>query len=585
MSEIRSRPGSPASQTHGLRGIAFWAAIIGLLLLSAALMWNELATHEVLGRDENVTIVKLDQPSVKAVLDASRLKFTGQPSNTQPLYFVLLYWFWPLVERSAFMLRFLSSAFGLLTIALTYKLGETLFDREAGLVGALLTSVLMLHVQYSQIARPYTLLAALSLASAYFLVRALRTNRSLHWAGFVLTATLNFYNHYNAVFVLAAEGLFTAVVWLATLISMQRKKQAPRRLLGPVLSFLMVGILCAPGLVRLFGLPWVGLEGQAETGGKIAIELSLSFFRNFMYKIGLPTGWLQNLIVALMGLGLVASLYRRRWQAALLSVLWISLPFIVLSLMKSPRPFEERYLIFGPPVAFLLVGQGVVFGADLLNALGRRWSSRSLRWAIIIALSAGLALLVGRSLNTYYAANRAADHLGQTVEVVERQARSGDVIVISPRSFVRPLAVEGADVLYLREHLSPAELDDLASRYQRMWIVHTSFIPPAELQEPLDQWVQTKPEILVRVPIKAVNVLTFGIVSPTEPEADLKDEIAVMEDFSQNSSGGYKTWARYNLLADAYQALGDHYASQGESSLAAEYWDKAEEARTAVPPP
>ncbi|MGD9049567.1 MAG: glycosyltransferase family 39 protein [Anaerolineae bacterium] len=560
-------------------------AIIGLLLLSAGLMWHDLAAHEVLGRDENVTIVKMDQPGLKAVLDASRLRFTGQPSNTQPLYFVLLYWFWPLVERSAFMLRFLSSAFGLLAIALTYKLGETLFDRAVGLVGALLTSVLMLHVQYSQIARPYSLLAALSLASAYFLVIALRTNRSLYWAGFVLMATLNFYNHYNAVFVLVAEGLFTALVWLATLVSVLRRKEAPRRLLGPVLGFLMVGILCAPGLVRLYGLPWVGLEGQAETEGKIAIELSPLFFRRFMYKIGLSTEWLQNLIVALMGLGLVASLYRRRWQAALLSVLWICLPFIVLSLMKSPRPFEERYLIFVPPVAFLLAGQGVVFGADLLSALGRRWSARSLRWAAILVLSAGLALLVARSLPAHYAASRAANHLGQTLEVVERQARSGDIIVISPRSFVRPLAVEEADVLYLREYLSPAELDDLASRYQRMWILHTSFIPPAELQEPLDKWVQMKPETLVRVPIKAVNVLTFGIVSPTEPEADLKDAIAVLEDFSQNSTGKAKTWARYNLLADAYQALGDYYAGHGQSASAAEYWDKAEETRKAVPPP
>jgi 4-amino-4-deoxy-L-arabinose transferase-like glycosyltransferase len=569
----------------GLRGVAFWALLIGLLLLAAGLVWHDLAAHEVLGRDENVTIVKLDQPDLNTVLDASRLKFTGQPSNTQPLYFLLQHLFWPLVGRSTFMLRFLSSLFGVLTVVLTYKLGEVLFGREAGLIGGLLTALLMLHVQYSQIARPYTLLAALSLASAYLLALALRTSRFVHWAGFVVIATLNFYNHFNALFVLAAEGMFAAVVWLATLVGVLRRRQSARRLIGPVLGFLLVGILCAPGLIRLSGLPWVGLEGEAGTGGQIAIELSPSFFRHYMYEIGLSTEWLQNLIVALMGLGLVGSLYRRRWQAALLSAIWVSLPFIVLSVMKSPRPFETRYLIFVPPVALLLAGQGVVVGVDLLSKLGRPWSVRGLRWAAIIALSAGLALLVAKPLNSYYAANRTADRLNQTMEVVERQARSGDVIVISPRSFIRPLAVEGADVLYLREHLSPAELDDLASRYQRMWILHTSFIPPAELQEPLDQWVQAKPDLLVRVPIKAVNVLTFGIVSPSDPEAVLKDSITVMEDFAQSPSGRHETWVRYNLLADAYQALGDYYASQGEATLAAEYRDKAEEARTAAPPP
>ena len=569
----------------GPRGVAFWAAIISLLLLSAGLVWYDLAAHEVLGRDENVTIVKLDQPDLKAVLDASHLKFTGQPSNTQPLYFLLEYLFWPLVGRNTFMLRFLSSAFGVITIALVYKLGEVLFGRDAGFIGALLTAVLMLQVEYSQITRPYTLLAALSLASAYLLVRALSTDRGLYWAAFVLVSALNFYNHFNALFVLAAEALFTGVVWLATLISVLRRQQPARRLVGPVLGLLMVGILCAPGLIRLIGLPWVGLEGAGEVGGTISVAFTKSFFQRFLYKIGLSTVWLQTLVVGFMGFGLVASLYRRRWQAALLSVIWIILPFAILAVIKSPRPFAERYMIFVPPVALLLVGQGVVFGAEILDALARRWSRRGLRWAVIISLSAGLALFIAQPLRIYYPANRAADRLDETIEVVERQARAGDVIILSPRAFIRPLDVGGAEVLYLHEHLSPAELDDLASRYHRMWILHTSFIPPLEMQEPLDQWVQAQADRLVRVPIKAVNVLTFGIVTPVSPEEDLKDQIVVMKDLAENTSGDYEIWMRHQLLADAYQALGDYYADQGASTLATENWDKAEEARTAVAPP
>jgi hypothetical protein len=559
--------------------------IIGLLLLSAGLVWYDLAAHEVLGRDENVTIVKLDQPDLKAVLDASNLRFTGQPSNTQPLYFLLQYLAWPLVGRSAFMLRFLPAVFGVLTVALTYKLGEALFSRKAGLVGALLTALLLLQIQYSQIARPYTLLAALSLASAYFLVRALSTNRPLHWIGFVLVATLNFYNHYNALFVLAAEGLFTAVVWCVALVGVLKKGQPPGRLAGSVLAFLMVGILCAPGLIRLFGLPWLGLSGEREVGGSIIIELTLPFFQGFMYRIGVREAWLQGLLVGLMGLGLAASLYRRRWQAALLAVIWISLPFAILSVVKSPRPFTERYLIFVPPVASLLVGQGIVFGAEALGTLAGQRAKRGLQWALTITFSLALALLLAGSLHAYYAANRAEDRLEQTVAVVERQARAGDVVVISPRTFVRPLAVDGADALYLHEHLLPAELDDLASRYHRMWILYTSFIPPIELQEPLDQWVLAQPDRFVRAAIKAVNVLAFGILAPTDVEADLRDEIVVLEDLAQSPAGKYEAWQRHELLADAYQALSDHYASQGESALAAEYGGKAQEARTAVPPP
>jgi len=44
--------------------------------------------------------------------------------------------------------------------------------------------------------------------------------------------------------------------------------------------------------------------------------------------------------------GLAAALYRRRWQAAFLTVLWLTLPFVILAVIRSPRPFVERYLIF-----------------------------------------------------------------------------------------------------------------------------------------------------------------------------------------------------------------------------------------------
>lgn len=346
-----------------------------------------------------------------------------------------------------------------------------------------------------------------------------------------------------------------------------------------------MGLLCMPGFIRLFGLPWVEVSGRVESGGSIIIEPTLVFFQGFMYRIGYRETWIQALFVGLMLLGLVGSLYRRRWQAALLAVVWISLPFAILSVMKSPRPFTERYLIFVPPVALLLVGQGTLLGAEALAALARRPAARGLRWALILLFSAGLALLMVEPLRIHHAASQAADRLTETMEVVERQARPGDIVLISRRSFIQPLDVNGAEVLYLAEHLSPAELDDLASRYSRIWILYTSFIPPAELQEPLDQWVQAHPDRVIRVPIKAVNVLAFGTLSTVGTEAELQDRITVLEDLAQNVTGKFERYERHNLLADAYQALSDYYDSQGESSLAAEYHDRAEKARAAAPQP
>jgi uncharacterized membrane protein len=153
-------------------------------------------------RDETATLVKLDQPDLAAVLRVVGMRISGEPGNMQPLYFLLQHLVWPVVARNTFVLRFLPSVFALLAVVLTYKLGEALFAREVALVGALFTALLPLHVRYAQIARPYSLLALLALASGYFLVRSLQTNRAICWIGFVLTAAAGFYAHYNALFVL-----------------------------------------------------------------------------------------------------------------------------------------------------------------------------------------------------------------------------------------------------------------------------------------------------------------------------------------------------------------------------------------------
>jgi len=567
---------------HWRERICVLGLIVGLLLLSAALVWHDLGSREVLGRDENATITKLDQPNLKAVLDVTPMKISRGSGKMQPIYFLLQHLFWPLVKRSAFMLRFLPSVFGLLGVVLVYKLGEALFGREAGLVGALLTALLPLHVQYAQIARPYTLLALLSLASAYFLVRCLETDRPAHWGAFALTATLNFYTHYSSLFVLAAEGLFTGVIWLVMLVAVLRKRQATKPLVGPMICFAVVGILCAPGIIRLVGLPGVRLDVSGPTT-KFALELTWPFFYRFLYRTGLTTVWLRALILGLIGLGLAATLQRRRWQAALLVLLWLAVPFVLLSLLKSPRSFRERYIIFVPPVALILAGQGVAAVGHIFGALGRCWRAGWLREAAIGAVSAGLVLLFAAPLRTYYADNRAAGRLELALAVVERHAQPGDVIVVSPRFLVRPLAVDGAEVLYLTEHLSPAQLDDLAVRYERMWILYTSFLPHIELQEPLDQWVQAQQDEFVRVLIGLSNALAYRNMVLADAEANFRDRIALLEELAQASVGKQEAWQRYSVLADAYQSLADLYAGQGKFNLAAEYQKRAEETRAAAP--
>ena len=571
--------------THRKQTMAL-ACMIGLLLVTSALVWYDLGVREVLGRDENLTIVKVDQPDFLSALRAASIKATGKQGNMPPLYFLAQNLLWPLLERSAFMLRFLSSVCTVLTVAFTYKLSSTPFRsfsspgaaKAIGVIAAMLTVLLELTISYAQIARPYAQLAMLSMASACFLLQAFKTNRTIHWAGFVLVSTLNVYTHYYALLVLAAEGLFAATLWGSELITIIKEKQSARKLIGPALSFLLVGVLCLPGLLRLAQLPWVGRKGDVQ------VQLTISFFYRLAYKIGLTSAWLRGLVVSLMAIGLFATIRQRLWNSALFCLLWLGIPLGVLAIVKTPRPFSERYVIFLPPVAFLLAATGVVALAQLLSYPVPRRHRQIVRWIVTLILAAGTALSFAMPLQTYYASNRSEHRLDITLEIVERNAQAGDLIIVSPRFFVRPLNVRGADVRYLTEHPRYDQFEEILSTYARVWILFTSYLPSAELQGPMDQWIQERSGECARVPIKAITALAYCNQEPRDTVEFWQDRIAILQELAEASADNQEAWLRYEELATAYESLSLLYANQGETTLAKQYQSKANEAREAGPP-
>jgi hypothetical protein len=433
--------------------------------------------------------------------------------------------------------------------------------------------------------RPYPLLAAFSLASAYFLVRAWQTGRGRYWVGFVVAAALAFYTHYNALFVLAAEGLASAVAWLSTLLAVLRGAAERRRLFLPVLAFALLAAACLPAVMHLGGMSWASLNADGEAAGQVTVELTKPFFRGVLFRSGLMSGWLQALVVGLAAMGLLAAALGECPLVALLAVLWISLPFVILSVAPSPRPFEERYVIFVLPMLLLLASHGVFAVGRCLARLLPGGRGDLAGKAASVGLAAALVLLLLRPLQVSYAYNRSAGRLEEVLAIVEKHAGPGETVLVSPRFVVRPLHPNGARVVYLSGHPSPTEIDAYARESRRLWILCTSYLPPPELQEPLDGWLQAHLEDFVRLPIKAVNALAFGVLATQDAEAHLQAQITVLEDLARQPVSRHEARQRNTALADAYQALGDLYRDQGEPALAAEFWSKADSARAAVPPP
>ena len=93
-----------------------------------------------------------------------------------PLYYMLLKPFAYFFNYSVFGIRFFSVIFGILGIWAIYLFTKELFGKKAALFASLITAISPFAIQYSQEGRMYSLLSFFILISAYFLIKALKSD-------------------------------------------------------------------------------------------------------------------------------------------------------------------------------------------------------------------------------------------------------------------------------------------------------------------------------------------------------------------------------------------------------------------------
>jgi hypothetical protein len=183
------------------------AWVIGALTLLAAVLRFGTITKQSLWLDEAIT-----SHDVHLSLGAMLSTVTSHEANP-PLYYIVA-WIW--VRLFGFGdagLRSLSALLGMAVVPIAYLCARELASRRAAGIAGLLTAVNPFMIWYSQEARPYMLLAALSGASFLFFVRARRepSPRALAWwAGCSALALLT---HFFAAFLVAPEAIW--LLWRA----------------------------------------------------------------------------------------------------------------------------------------------------------------------------------------------------------------------------------------------------------------------------------------------------------------------------------------------------------------------------------
>jgi len=295
---------------------------------------------------------------------------------------------------SEFALRFVGLCWSVLAVALIYRLARSLgLNRAVGLLGAALLALSPYAIWHSQDARMYDMSLALTLASSWLALEAVRRQRWRYWVAYVLVSWLALHTHYFAAFILAAQNVF--FVGEAVLIRDGRRRIWPW--LGAQTA---IAALYLPWLLAVRSIlteyrgnvdsPALGIMIQRILGVFAVGESSPTQFR------GLAAGVCGALV--LIGLARLLAGDARTRRAAAFLLLYLAVPVLAAWLSSRSRPiFNERYLVAAAPACYLLLAAIVSPVRSVRRAA--LWQGLKLLGGVGLA-----ALLFGASisLRSYY---------------------------------------------------------------------------------------------------------------------------------------------------------------------------------------
>ena len=348
-----------------------------------------------------------------------------------PGYYLLLHGWRQLAGTGDFAARFFSLFFGLLLVALAYRLGRAVFGAEAGLLAALLTAVSPFHLWYSQEVRMYTLAAVLGMALLWLVARWLSAGRDrlppwTELALYALGAALGLWVLYYFAFLLMALNALVAIWWLAV----RRPDRAARRWLGRW--------ALAQGAALVLFSPWLPIAWRQVTQPPVPPWRSFTGFGDLLLQSASALSLGQSvdpqrawpwliLFGVLVSLGLLARQMAPRLRGRLpgdglpwLLGGYVALPVLLIYGASLVTPlYHPRYLFPYSPPFYVLLGAGLAW-------LGRRW--RPLAWAAL----AMVLILSGISARAYYADSRyARDDHRAAVDFLAERWRPGDAILVN----------------------------------------------------------------------------------------------------------------------------------------------------------
>lgn len=308
--------------------------------------------------DEARTFITSAAATWTNVLKMQQLQIPANP----PLDPLIRHFSMEIGRYTTFFFMLPSMIFSLAGILCSFMLARRLFGVQVAIITAILLAFHPMDITYAQEGRNYAILNIVVPVASVLLLRAMDTNKRLHWFLYSISLSVCYYSHLLTLGIMIAHGTYFIIMTGNDFLHGKSREAVVRSLFSYILSVTLSVILFIPWLLPYFknsGItPWSSGPETVYSGMKAVI---------FTFNAGV----FKFIPVVLAIIGVVGFLLRRDKN-----VLFVVVTILVASVASYEATknnfFHIRYIFFVLPFFLMITAYGIyLFSEKALQVLLR----------------------------------------------------------------------------------------------------------------------------------------------------------------------------------------------------------------------
>lgn len=343
-------------------------------------------------------------------------------------------------KTNDFMVRLPAAVFGAFSVLMLFILVKLMLGIEEALISALLLTVSIFHIQFSQEVRIYSISVFINILAQWIFYKLLIRGNFKEWIAYFIIMLLSFYTHVFFPMIMGVQIIVVLFLFCSKKWILEYPGKITMVKIFAIISFfaLIFWIFLPEYRLLTSKLAAYGFTAHAD---KLPLNEQLIIALKTFTFLPLKIAYIKNfshpvpvIFLFLSVIGIISMMKKKyALQLSVICAFFILLSLLIVAIMHfRGRYIRPRHLIFSLPFYLITVSRGIVYFSELISRLLYSGGKPIIRKIMLIGIPAGIVLSHVGPLAENYRVRLKEDWRTLTEYVDKNISYEDELIFIAP---------------------------------------------------------------------------------------------------------------------------------------------------------